>query len=82
MIFVVKAEENMERANFRGYDPVGKTGVVSSTLGGRAIGSVKVDGLDWSAMSKENIEVGETVMVVSRDGLHLFVVKKDQLVLA
>jgi len=82
VIFVVKAAENMERANFRGYDPVGKTGVVSSTLGGRAIGSVTVDGLDWSAMSKGNIELGETVIVVRRDGLHLFVAKKDQLVLA
>lgn len=73
VIFAVKAAENIERVEFRGYDPVGKTGTVTVAMGGRATGSVRVDGLDWSASSKENLEVGAEVLVLSRDGLHVAV---------
>jgi membrane protein implicated in regulation of membrane protease activity len=73
VLIVVKATENIERIDFRGYDPVGKDGVVTVALGGRTKGSVRVDGLEWSASSKENLEVGEKVLVVGRDGLHVTV---------
>ncbi|MDE1858447.1 MAG: NfeD family protein [Thaumarchaeota archaeon] len=75
VVFVVKAAENIERVEFRGYDPVGKTGVVTVALGRGALGSVKVDGLHWSATSKEHLEIGEPVLVVSREGLHISVRK-------
>ena len=75
VMFVVKAAENIERVEFRGYDPVRKTGIVTVALDRGATGSVRVDGLDWSATSKENLEVGERVLVVSREGLHISVRK-------
>ncbi len=75
VVLVVKAVENIERVQFRGYDPVGKIGTVVVAMGGRATGSVRVDGLDWSATSMENLRVGEEVLIVSREGLHIFVRK-------
>ncbi len=75
VIFVVKAAENIERIEFGGYDPVGKTGVVTAATGGRSTGFVRVDGMEWSAKSVEALEVGANVVVVSRDGLHISVEK-------
>ncbi len=73
VIFVVKAAENIERIEFRGYDPVSKTGVVTAAMGVRSIGFVRIDGMEWSAKSTEPIEVGAKVVVVSRDGLYVSV---------
>ncbi|MDG6900454.1 MAG: hypothetical protein JRM80_00635 [Nitrososphaerota archaeon] len=72
-VLAVKAAENIERIEFRGYDPVGKTGVVTSAMRGRETGSVRVDGLEWSATSEENLTIGEGVIVVRREGLRIFV---------
>ncbi|MDG6957781.1 MAG: NfeD family protein [Nitrososphaerota archaeon] len=78
IFFVVKASESIERAQFGGYDPVGKEGVVTAkTREGKGY-SVRVDGLDWSARCKEALAVGDEVLVVSRDGLHLAVEKKPR----
>ena len=77
MMLVVKSVETIERVRFRGYDPVGKTGVVTIALGWRVAGSVRVDGMDWSARSQENIEAGAEVLVVSRDGVHVTVRKLE-----
>ena len=76
VMFVVKAAENIERAEFRGYDPVGKTGYVTVAIG-KASCSVRVDGLDWSATSKGELRVGEEVVVVRREGVHVFVKKRE-----
>ena len=73
VMFVVKVTENIERVEFRGYDPVGKVGVITAPISGRSRGSVRVDGLDWSATSDGNVGIGEEVVVVSRDGLHVSV---------
>ena len=73
IMLVVRAKENIQRVKFRGYDPVGKTGVVTVAMGGRMTGSVRVDGMDWSARSEETIEVGAEVLVVRREGLHVSV---------
>ena len=75
-MFVVRAKENIQRVKFRGYDPVGKTGVVTAAMGGRTTGSVRVDGMDWSARSEEAIEAGAEVLVVSREGLRVLVKKR------
>ena len=77
IILIVKTVENIERVKFPGYDPVGKSGTVTVSLSRRATGSVRVDGLDWSAKSKEDLKIGEEVLVVSRDGLHVFVKRFD-----
>lgn len=77
IFFVVKASETIERVQFGGYDPVGKEGVVTARVGeGRAF-SVRVDGLEWSARCKEMLAVGDAVVVVSKEGLHLTVEKKN-----
>ena len=73
LMLVVKAVENIEKVEFRGYDPVGKAGVVTLALGGRETGFVRVDGLEWSAASAEELAVGEKVLVVKQDGLHVTV---------
>ncbi|MDG7008819.1 MAG: NfeD family protein [Nitrososphaerota archaeon] len=75
IMFVVRATENIQRVKFRGYDPVGKTGVVTMAMAGRMTGSVRVDGMDWSARSEETIEAGAEVLVVSREGLYVSVKK-------
>ena len=75
IMFVVRAKENIQRVKFRGYDPVGKTGVVTAAMGGRTTGSVRVDGMDWSARSEETIDAGAEVLVASREGLHVSVRK-------
>ncbi len=72
VIFVVKAAENIERTEFGGYDPVGKTGVVTAAVE-RSTGFVRVDGMEWSAKSTEALELGAKVVVVSRDGLYVSV---------
>ncbi|MCL4355049.1 MAG: NfeD family protein [Nitrososphaerota archaeon] len=78
IFLVVKASETIERVQFRGYDPVGKEGVVTARTGdGRAF-SVKVDGLEWSARCREALEIGDEIVVVSKDGLHLTVEKKTR----
>lgn len=78
IILVVKATESIERVEHRGYDPVGKTGVVTITAAGGKVGSVRVDGMDWSARSREALEVGDEVVVASREGLHLTVEKRKR----
>ena len=73
---VVKASETIERVQFRGYDPVGKEGVVTARRGvGRAF-SVRVDGLEWSARCKGPLAIGDEVTVLRKDGLHLVVEKR------
>lgn len=74
--FVVKAVESIELVQFRGYDPVGKAGTVTALVAEGGAVSVRVDGLDWSAKSREALKVGDEVLVVGKDGLHLTVEKK------
>ena len=76
IFLVVKASETIERVQFRGYDPVGKEGVVTARTGERRAFSVRVDGLEWSARCKEALEIGDEIVVMSKDGLHLTVEKK------
>ncbi|MDG6899809.1 MAG: NfeD family protein [Nitrososphaerota archaeon] len=77
IFFVVKASETIERVQFGGYDPVGKEGVVTAKVGEDRAFSVRVDGLEWSARCKEMLAVGDMVVVVSKEGLHLAVEKTN-----
>lgn len=79
IILAVKATESIERVEPRGYDPLGKAGVVTMVVERGMACSVRVDGMDWSARSKETLAVGDGVVVVSREGLHLSVVKRKPL---
>ena len=78
ILFTVKASESIELVEFRGYEPVGKTGSVTLSLRKGVTGSVRVDGLDWSATSEEVLEVGDEIVVLSREGVHLLVRKTGQ----
>lgn len=73
--FVVKVAESIERVEFGGYDPVGKPGTVTANSGEGGAVSVRVDGLDWTARSRETLAVGDRVVVVRKEGLHLTVEK-------
>ena len=77
IMLAVKTVENIDRVEFTGYDPVGKTGKVTVAYGG-ATCAVRIDGLDWSATSEKDLDAGDEVLVVGRDGLHVFVRKTSR----
>ena len=54
---------------------IGMEAVVTEEITKFKIGEVKVDGKKWSAIAKEKIEVGTTVVVESIDGVKLVVRK-------
>lgn len=55
---------------------IGSTGIVISEIQTNSIGRVKVKNLEWSAISKESIKVGETVRVLDIEGVKLIVEKE------
>ena len=55
---------------------IGMNGVVTEKIDSNTIGEVKVDGKRWSAISDENLLEGQSVKVISIDGVKLKV-KKD-----
>lgn len=52
---------------------IGKTGVVVKTLSSDLPGRVKIGSMDWSAVSKETIEIGLHVRVLDVEGNKLIV---------
>ena len=56
---------------------IGMEAVVTEEITKFKIGEVKVDGKKWSAIAKEKIEVGTTVVVESIDGVKLVVRKGE-----
>ena len=54
---------------------VGQTGVVVKTITPDTVGRVKLRTSDWSAISKETIEVNEHVRVLDVEGVKLIVEK-------
>ncbi len=55
---------------------IGKNAVVIEAIGGSVHnGRVKLDGVDWTAISDEEIEVGEVVTVTKIDGAKVIVKK-------
>ncbi len=57
---------------------IGMKGVVTSEILKFKVGEVKVDGKKWSAISKENIGVGDEVIIEDIDGVKLIVRKDDK----
>lgn len=57
---------------------LGSTAVVTEPISKNEIGEAKVEGKRWSAISKEELAVGEEVIVESIDGVKLIVRKKEK----
>ena len=57
---------------------IGKVGDVTKKIEKNKYGEVKVYGNTWTASSKEVIEVGERVKVLSIDGVKLIVEKEEK----
>ena len=54
---------------------IGKTVLVTTSITPNQIGSVKIDGVEWSAKADENIDIGDFVKIVSISGNTLSVTK-------
>lgn len=52
---------------------IGSEGIVTESITKNSVGEVKVDGKKWSAISKYNIDKGETVRIIKIDGVKLLV---------
>ncbi len=57
---------------------LGEVAIVTEEILKNAVGEVKVDGKRWSAIAKEEIQVGEEVIVEKIDGVKLIVRKKEK----
>lgn len=57
---------------------IGKVGDVTKKIGKNKYGEVKIYGNTWTASSKEEIDVGERVKVLSIEGVKLIVEKEDK----
>lgn len=57
---------------------IGETAIVTEVISKNEIGEVKIDGKRWSAICKEQLEVGEEAVVESIDGVKLIVRKKEK----
>ncbi len=56
---------------------IGKIGEVTKKIGSNEYGEVKIFGNIWTAYSKEEIDVGQKVKVLSIDGVKLIVEKEE-----
>lgn len=56
---------------------IGLVGVVTDDIKDGDVGEIKVDGKRWSAISKEDLLVGEKVIVEKINGVKLVVRKED-----
>lgn len=57
---------------------LGEVAIVTEEILKNVVGEVKVDGKRWSAIAKEEIQVGEEVIVEKIDGVKLIVRKKEK----
>ena len=57
---------------------IGMNGIVTEEISKNNVGEIKVDGKKWSAISKENIEKGSVVKILSIDGVKLHVEKIEE----
>ncbi len=56
---------------------IGKVGEVTKKISSNEYGEVKIFGNYWTATSKEELDVGERVKVLSIDGVKLIVEKEE-----
>ena len=57
---------------------VGMNALVTEEISENKVGEVKVDGKRWSAVSKEKISAGESVIITKIEGVKLVVRKKEE----
>lgn len=50
---------------------IGMKGIVTEKIDDLTVGAVKVDGKEWSAVSKKSLEVGSIVRILGIDGVKL-----------
>ena len=65
-----------EKTNFDRV--IGMKGIVTDDITELKIGAVKVDGKIWSAVSKENLKVGDKVKILKIDGVKLKVKRWEE----
>ena len=65
-----------EKTNFDRV--IGMKGIVIDDITELKIGEVKVDGKIWSAVSKENLKVGDKVKILKIDGVKLKVKRWEE----
>lgn len=58
-------------------DYVGKKAIVIEEIKDGNLGLVELFGTNWKAISEDNLEVGETAIVIERDNITLKVAKED-----
>ena len=73
---VKKLSKGKVRTNFDRI--IGKEGLVTEKITKLKVGEVKVDGKRWSAISKDVIDVGSTVIIEDIDGVKLIVRKGEE----
>ena len=73
---VKKLSKKKVRTNFDRI--IGKEGLVTEKITKLKVGEVKVDGKRWSAISKDVIDVGSTVIIEDIDGVKLIVRKGEE----
>lgn len=73
---VKKLSKKKVRTNFDRI--IGKKGLVTEKIEKLKVGEVKVDGKRWSAISKDVIDVGSTVIIEDIDGVKLIVRKGEE----
>ena len=56
---------------------IGKKAIVTENITKNSVGEVKVDGKRWSAISNENLVVGDAVRVLEINGVKLIVEKES-----
>lgn len=57
---------------------IGSTAIVTEAISKNEVGEAKVEGKRWSAISKEELSVGEEVIIEKIDGVKLIVRKKEK----
>ena len=57
---------------------IGKIGIVTEEITKLESGEVKVDGKRWSAISSDELEIGDEVIIEKIDGVKLIVRKKEK----
>jgi membrane-bound ClpP family serine protease len=73
IVLVVKIFEEMRVGWTREIDVVGMNGKVVAAIGVSAAGVVRVGSENWSAWSKTPLLHGESIVVLRREGNHLWV---------
>ena len=82
LIFTKPIVEKLIKKNCKestNYDRIiGKIGLVTKTIKKHENGRVKIDGKDWMAISKDEIEEGSEVEILKIEGAKIIVRKKER----